>query len=372
MSDSPSPVSPITTRPSAAPSSINPPLVAVTAVPRLATVTGIQWENILDFLHVFRSFRLAINPAKLLMALMALIAIYTAGRLFDLAWGRQAYPAEVQQYAEGTNLTADEAQSARISALLGLLAADNELSLDERVQLKADPAQAIAILKKYYKDQFEKDIASTTSQEARRRAAAKLMDNMTKLQQVSGQGIFQTFMIFEIDEFNQLVDNTLSVIRVSPARPVASSDGTPSGESLGQGIVSRESGGLWRSDTLVGSILNIAVAGPHWLFTGAAPMQWRPANADTWGGWLRMVGYRGMYLFSVALLALFTLLMIALVGGCICRLSALELAGIERAPLKEVFTFAIKRVGIFIKAPLAPFIILLAIGLIMALVAMAG
>ena len=69
-----------------------PPASAV-ASPRLATVNAINWPNAFDFVHVFRGFRLAINPAKLGLALLAILLIYSAGRLFDFAWGPQATPA---------------------------------------------------------------------------------------------------------------------------------------------------------------------------------------------------------------------------------------------------------------------------------------
>ena len=59
---------------------------------------GIQWENVLEFAHLFRGFRLAINPAKLAVALLAILLIYAAGRLFDLAWGPQVYADEMMHF----------------------------------------------------------------------------------------------------------------------------------------------------------------------------------------------------------------------------------------------------------------------------------
>jgi hypothetical protein len=138
-------------------------------------------------------------------------------------------------------------------------------------------------------------------------------------------------------------------------------------------LLSRDPDRLWRSDTVVGCIANMTITAPRWLFTGTAPMQWKPAGgSDTWGGWLKMLAYRMAYLFSLGVLSIFSLLILALTGACISRLSALELAGIERAPLKEVLTFALRRLWVFVKAPVMPFLILLAIGLVMALVAMLG
>src|SRR5438874_1457058 len=66
--------------------------------PRLVTVNNVNWANVLDFAHVFRGFRLAINPAKLLLALLAILAIYVAGRGFDVLWGHQVYADEMQRF----------------------------------------------------------------------------------------------------------------------------------------------------------------------------------------------------------------------------------------------------------------------------------
>ena len=38
---------------------------------RSAIVTSVNWERTLEFTHLFRGFHLAINPAKLLIALAA-------------------------------------------------------------------------------------------------------------------------------------------------------------------------------------------------------------------------------------------------------------------------------------------------------------
>jgi hypothetical protein len=109
----------------------------------------------------------------------------------------------------------------------------------------------------------------------------------------------------------------------------------------------------------------MAITGPRWLFSGTGPIQYRPANVDTWGGWAKMVGYRAMYLVSLIAFVVFSLLVLAFAGASIARLSALEMAGFERPPLMEVFRFAWRRLWVFVKTPVAPFVILLVIGLAM-------
>ena len=45
-----------------------------------------EWRDILQFTQIFRAFRVAIRPSKLLLALAALLFMYAGGRLLDLMW----------------------------------------------------------------------------------------------------------------------------------------------------------------------------------------------------------------------------------------------------------------------------------------------
>jgi hypothetical protein len=76
---------------------------------------GINWREAFPFTNLFRAFRIAIHPSKLVLALLALLALYLGGRLLDAAWHskHRAVPAlaadeagEIEQY-ERTE-TADE------------------------------------------------------------------------------------------------------------------------------------------------------------------------------------------------------------------------------------------------------------------------
>src|SRR4051812_42384078 len=73
---------------------------AAAPTPRLVTVNSVNWGNILDFTHLFKGFRLAINPAKLTIALLAIMMIYASGRLFDAVWGPQADRNAIGQFAQ--------------------------------------------------------------------------------------------------------------------------------------------------------------------------------------------------------------------------------------------------------------------------------
>ena len=47
---------------------------------------GINWREVFPFTHIFRAFRIAIHPSKLVLALVCLLLIYGGGRFLDGIW----------------------------------------------------------------------------------------------------------------------------------------------------------------------------------------------------------------------------------------------------------------------------------------------
>ncbi len=381
------------------------------ALPRHVTVTGVQWPNLFEFMHVFRGFRLAINPAKIFVALMAIVLLYGAGRLFDALWGPQVYPGEIETYQTMTPEEFARLRETRLTQRRENLktlfqqasAWDPVVTPEQSAAADDDPRAAYRYLKESYERRFHTQLetAHTARLEAekspisalagmpspaeseqleRARLATEMMGKIRRARSTAGRGIFDTFLAYELRQFDLMVDNTLSFVRVSPvrtegdsapgdfgARPAEADSASVSGS-----LFSKDPVRLWRSDTVAGCLANMIVTAPKWLFTATGPMEYRPANADTWGGWVKMMGYRALYLASLIALSLFALVVIAFTGAAISRLSALELAGVERAPLAAVFRFAARQLGTFIKAPVAPFLILLALGMALAAAGMIG
>jgi hypothetical protein len=365
---------------------------------RLVTVNGVQWHNVLDFTHMFRGFRLAMNPAKLLMAILAILLIYAAGRLFDACWGPQVYPNEMTAFQ---NRSAEEfrtwrnnqvsVQKSNLDDLLDRAASfDSTLTYDRRQELREHPTAAFGALKAAYHLRFSNEVEvlqknrgdaekivtdlhsgkldqtpAEIEQAGRKASSERLFDSVQKAHAAAGSGIFDTFLMFELDEFDKLVENTLAFVRIAPIHTNSRSlaESLDAGSALSGGLLSKDPDRIWRSDTVAGCIANMVVTGPSWLFTGAGPMTYRPENADTWGGWIKMVLYRLVYLASLTVLVIFSLVVLAFTGASIARLSAVELAGMERPLLIDIFRFAGRRLWSFIRAPIAPFLILLGVGL---------
>lgn len=63
-------------------------------------IRGINWRETFPFTHIFRSFRVAIHPSKLILALLAIVVLYAGGRLLDGMWSvsHRGVPDEVNLY----------------------------------------------------------------------------------------------------------------------------------------------------------------------------------------------------------------------------------------------------------------------------------
>ena len=63
-------------------------------------IRGINWREALPFTHIFRAFRVAVHPSKLILGLIALLALYIGGRCLDGMWPATslAVPGEIQHY----------------------------------------------------------------------------------------------------------------------------------------------------------------------------------------------------------------------------------------------------------------------------------
>jgi hypothetical protein len=50
------------------------------------TIRSINWREVFPFTNLFKAFRVAVHPSKLVLALAALLLIYFGGRLLDVCW----------------------------------------------------------------------------------------------------------------------------------------------------------------------------------------------------------------------------------------------------------------------------------------------
>src|SRR5688500_6222124 len=50
------------------------------------TIRGINWRDAFPFTQLFKAFRVAVHPSKLVLALTALLLLYFGGRVLDGLW----------------------------------------------------------------------------------------------------------------------------------------------------------------------------------------------------------------------------------------------------------------------------------------------
>jgi hypothetical protein len=63
---------------------------------------GINWGETFQFAHVFKSWRMSIQPSNMLLALAVILSVYAFGRILDGFWcaaGQTAIPGEIGAYA---------------------------------------------------------------------------------------------------------------------------------------------------------------------------------------------------------------------------------------------------------------------------------
>ena len=64
------------------------------------SIRSINWRELFPFIHLFRAFRVAIHPSKLVLGFALLFLVYIGGRVLDAVWPttQLASYSEVDQY----------------------------------------------------------------------------------------------------------------------------------------------------------------------------------------------------------------------------------------------------------------------------------
>ena len=127
------------------------------------TLRHVDFPAVFGLSLIFRAFRLAIEPPCWMMALLAIVLVYTAGQAFDVFWGPQVLPGEIRAFQVAapprqaaryaTRLVRDRAD--RRKQLRRLLRASGaSLPARRRAWLSAHVEAAYAFLRDQYEQQF--------------------------------------------------------------------------------------------------------------------------------------------------------------------------------------------------------------------------
>jgi len=334
-------------------------------------IRGINWRETFPFTQIFRAFRVAIHPTKLILALVALVALYAGGRLLDALWpvphraiptevrggdrGALGAPSEVEMYERfrsGTKYADfDELRNARRTALeehyaqtlesmkiqtshteaLQMAHAGRGLGevrgkiVEERDKRLADAGKVRDEAHKSAKTPEDKQkISDKYNQEARatEREAAQLYQVESA---ISGDGPFLQFFSYEVSQVNNVVWAVLSNDWLG---------------GFGGAPASRERPGVFAA------ISNFFVTGPWWLI-------------------------RYHTVFFVLFAILFSIVW-AIFGGAIARIAAVHVARDEKIALSAALRFSTGKFPSFIFAPIIPLLIVLVLGFVVFLGALVG
>ena len=318
-------------------------------------IRGINWRETFPFTHLFRAFRIAVHPSKLMLGLIALLALYAGGRLLDGLWAPRhlAVPMEVYEYEAVVDKGGSSSQFAamraakrdEIEARYAELLQAREIEKDEararaaardgrrlrdvkskillerqndENRIRASYAEAVTaannIADRAQREEVERAAEAARDSELRR-VYREAYEQLQAAKAVRGVGLFHSFFAYQAE---CVVGVVMAVIN-GDWIAVDADAGNPRG-------------------SVVDNIRNFFVTGPMWL------MRHHP-------------------LYFV----LFTLLFLtvwAIFGGAIARIAAVHVARDEKLSVRAALAFSLGKFLSFVSAPLIPLVIVLIVGLV--------
>jgi hypothetical protein len=330
------------------------------------TVRSINWRQVFPFINLFRAFRVAVHPSKLVLALVALIILSLGGHFLDLMWPvhDRAIVDEPFRYEQFTAApepgksfadvrahyrSANEAEYAQLLQDLqvepdhaaALRAAHDSADLaqvkNKLVHIRDDAVRAAAELRA---NRIKLGIApdGSTDPAAVRSAAQSEYEATVRDQYASASstyaragtiknlGLFDVFFEYESNQ----VSNAVRAVQAwnwfgeerafNTTNPLASRDrvsGTP-------GVLQ--------------SLTRCFVVAPFWLLS-----------------------QHPMYF---TLLAILFLVIGSIFGGAICRIAAVHVARDEKLSIRSALMFSTGKFLSFLFAPIIPLIIVVGVGLV--------
>ena len=373
------------------------------------SIRGIHWRDALPVTHLFRAFRVAIHPSKLVLALAALLLSLLGGRVLDVFWPVQsrAVPGEVDQYeqfaahAAAGQSFADVRRSARAgveSAYAAQLLADQVVTTAEAADAAARGGDRLADLKQRVLSRRGQAVTDADAEHDRAVAAAAASTDPVAARRsaddgrrakvraayeaasaeyaadsrIKNQGLSDAFFDYEsrqvslavqgVREWNWFGPDRAALGAVPPTTvsPDAGSSAAGSavapafragyGNPLDQAQTAAAAGPVptngGASPGIIPSVVRFFAVGPVWLLT-QHPVYFT--------------------LFGAGFLVIWSVF-----GGAICRIAAVHVARDEKLSIRSALVFSVGKFLSFLCAPLIPLGILGFIGLATAAVSVLG
>ncbi|HRK31849.1 MAG TPA: hypothetical protein PLD59_12285 [Tepidisphaeraceae bacterium] len=311
------------------------------------TVRGIDYKSVFPFTLIFRSFRVAVHPSKLILAVLAMILIYFSGSILDAIWPSRAVPGEIAIYAASRGernagrlyhervgearreaqaeyermlvATGKSKEQARFGDIKWTIIHNRDKDVKaareryENVRKSADEALANAPEDKKSEARTARDEALAAAEQAANRAVtvaySEASDQYKEARAARGAGLFETFVGQQVG----LLNNLIAAVRD------------------------------WRwigREGVIDICVRFFTVGPVWA------IRHHPIFFS---------------LFFLAFLSIWSVF-----GGAIARIAAVHLAREEKISIRQALRFSTSKFLSFFSAPIIPLFIVLGLGLVVA------
>jgi hypothetical protein len=367
----------------------------------------VNWNEVFDFTHIFKSFRMAIHPSKLLLAVAAIVVVYLAGRVMDLVWsrlGQRAMPGEIGVYADSSAskfqqikdgwdkqrnqraaelVAATRNQAGTLSAYLIKLPSGRLKDAFLEELRKANQGKSFALTK-------VEDWSGRPWRESLAKAQEALADEVRQIGELlkeadkrASGAIKSLSRREERAAGEELEDHYAKALQALTARKAEFADEVE--VVCGRGIfaallawedtyVNSAIAAVWRGD-IGGGLAATTLARER----GGEGLRLLAGEGGR-GGFVycALMAMKGIawlltehWLYAIIFLAV-SLAVWALAGGAIYRIAALHAAREEKISIVQALRFSLGKFFSFFTAPLIPLAIILVLGLLMALGGLLG
>jgi hypothetical protein len=289
-------------------------------------VRGIDWKSTFPFTQIFRSFRIAIHPSKLVLALLALVLIYLGGTLLDGIWPAEhrAMIGEIDAYKQmrfedrGQRDFAAERkderdrQKRRLEAELARIGKPGGDLDDIQWRIKDDRDKQVQEIRREYDER----IGQTGADQA---ALARNRDERIATAHSAAAARWAEFNSLEgVGPFSALANYQIGQMYLT---------------------ISRAASGNWLgTNGVIDGLFDFFTVGPSWAI-------------------------RYHYIFFT-IFTIFFLIIWAIFGGAISRIAAVQVARDEKISFRQALSFSTAKFLSFVSAPIIPLLIVVAVGVV--------
>jgi hypothetical protein len=300
-------------------------------------VKTVDWKALFPFTLIFRTFRIAVHPSKLILALLAIFFIYAGGRALDWIWPEK-YKA-IPMLREGMSeidLYTDTGPTTTLP--FGFTKGVEEIEKSRQVEIESFAARW------------------GTRPDGKPKINATLPDIKWAIKDTRNKSIEEAEKLYNDKKDKTDQDRHVRDQAVYQARVKANSDW--------QNARLLEKQGLFDAflDYQLASVDEVlgAVRAGEWIQTSGVTAKLRHflADAPVWAIKKHPVFFGICFLWMLAVWAIF--------GGAIARIAAVHVARDEKISIRQALRFSTAKFLSFFSAPLIPLLIMLLICLVMA------